>query len=74
MMTPVLLGLGAVLVIAGISLLIAPNQLARLSQFLNRKVFDDSAVLGHRIVAALICFVVGAALIWVYFGHHLIKW
>ena len=73
MMTPIVIGLGAVLVVAGIGLLLAPNQLARLSKFLNRKVFDDTAVLGHRILAACICFIVGATLLWIYFGHHWMK-
>ncbi len=61
------------LFVIGVSLLLAPNQLARLSQFLNQKVFDDTAVLSHRILLAIICLGLGALMFWMAFGHNLFK-
>lgn len=68
-----LLILGIVIILIGVLLLVAPGMLSRASVFLNRKVFDDSAIFGHRILIALVSLAVGALLLWMYFGHHLIK-
>ena len=67
----VLLILGVVIIAIGVLLLVAPSVLSSVSDFLNRKVFDDSAVLTHRIFVALVSLVVGALLLWMYFGHHI---
>ncbi len=65
-----LLMLGVVTIFMGLLLLVAPGLLSRVSKFLNRTVYDESAVLGHRILVALISIAVGALLLWMYFGHH----
>lgn len=65
------LGLGITLILIGVALFMIPNQLARFSQFLNQKVFEDSTVLNHRRQIAIVCFIVGLMLLWFHQGHHL---
>lgn len=75
MMTGIIVGLslGALLVVIGICLLLIPNQLSKLSQFLNRKIFDDNTILGHRVVTGIVCIGIGGLLLWSYIGHYLVK-
>lgn len=59
--------LGIFIILVGAVIVLYPTSFARLSNFMNRKVFDDNAVLGHRILFAIICFAVGIMFILTYF-------
>lgn len=65
-----LLILGILSIVVGVLLLIGPDLLCKASEFLNRKVFDDNTILGHRVLVAVISLAVGALLLWIYFGYH----
>lgn len=67
-MMTLLLVLGIVLLVAGVLLLIGTRALCKMSEFLNRSVFDDRTILAHRILVALISIAVGGLLLWMYFG------
>lgn len=69
----IILILGIVIFLIGILLLVAPEWLSKTSEYLNRKVFDDRAVLGHRVLLALVSLALGALLLWMYFGHHVLS-
>ena len=55
--------LGVLVVLSGILILMYPRGFKKLSEFFNRRVFDDNAVMLHRLVFSGICIAVGAALI-----------
>jgi len=62
---------GVCLLLIGGFVLLCPNRLASVNQFLNQKIFDDSAILSHRMLAAVICVAVGGTLLLLYFGQQI---
>jgi hypothetical protein len=61
--------LGIFILVIGVMLLVAPHKMYELNNFMNRSVFSDKAAFSHRYVMAILCILVGGALIYVY-AHY----
>ncbi len=66
-----LLIVGIFIIVVGVMLIIAPNTLSDINEFMNKKVFSDSAIIAHRLILAAITIVVGLELVYIYLHHIL---
>ena len=61
------LGFGIVFIIIGLLIIVYPKGLAHLSTYMNKKIFDDESVLGHRLLFGILCMMVGLFFLLMYF-------
>lgn len=69
MFSIMVLVLGVFLAIIGVMLIVAPDALSKLNDFMNKSVFSDKTVYLHRYIMAILCLVVSAVLIYCYYRY-----
>ena len=58
--------LGIVLIIIGGMMLFAPEALFKISNYMNKAIFDDTTIHEHRVIMAIITLLVGVLLLFIY--------